>query len=77
MARPTVREREILDILKQLPADKQGEVVDFAKYLKTKPGKRLAPSRKAKRVRVPTFHLGRIKKVAFDRSSLCGRAAKY
>jgi len=72
MARRTVKEQEILDILKDLPSDKREEVVDFARYLKTKPGKRLAPGKKPKRIKVPTFHLGRIKKDAFDRSKLYG-----
>lgn len=64
-------QQRILNILKELPPDKLYEVVDFAEYLKTKeiPVK---VKKKPHHVTIPTFHLGRIEKGAFERGALYG-----
>lgn len=64
-------QQRILNILKGLPPDKLHEVVDFAEYLKTKEAAVKAP-KKPRHVTIPTFHLGRIEKSAFDRGALYG-----
>lgn len=65
------QEKKILDALKQLPPEKLEEVLDFAKYLKTKEPKTVK-QRTTKRIRLPLFHLGNIEKSVFDRSKLYG-----
>jgi len=64
-------QQRILNILKDLPPDKLHEVVDFAEYLKTKEMPAKAKG-KPRHVTIPTFHLGRIEKDAFDRRTLYG-----
>lgn len=68
---PQTEQKRILNILKELPPARLDEVIDFAEYLKTKeaPAK---PATKPRRVTIPTFHLGRIEKGAFDRNALYG-----
>ena len=66
------QEKKIISILRDLPNEKVAALIDFAEYLK----KREKPSHKPKRTkhifRLPTFHLGHIKKNAFDRGVLYG-----
>ena len=70
---PTIAEHEkkIINILRSLPHNKADELVDFAEYLKTKQ-KPATTSKTKKQAQVPTYHLGRIEKNAFDRDALYG-----
>lgn len=72
MALPAIKEKEILAILKDLPPGKLNEVLDFAEYLKTK-----EPTsdnkKKTNHFKLPTFHMGNIRKGAFDRDALYGK----
>ena len=63
------KQRKILDILGSLPPEKVEEIIDFAEYLKKSIP--LQRARKKKPLpKLPTFHLGRIEKHAFDRGEL-------
>ena len=64
-------QQRILNILNELPPDKLHEVVDFAEYLKTK-GAPTKTKIKARHMTIPTYHMGRVEKGAFDRSNLYG-----
>lgn len=65
-------QKKILNILKDLPPDKLDEVVDFAEYLKARGNVQQKTKKKTQVLTLPTFHLGRIEKDAFDRSALYG-----
>ena len=65
------KQKKVIDILRNLPPEKIDEIIDFAEYLK----KKSKPLQKAKikpPLKIPTFHLGRIAKQAFDREWLYG-----
>lgn len=66
------KQRKILDILGSLPTEKIDDVIDYAEHLK----KKSVPVQKARKkkplLKLPTFHLGRIEKHAFDRNRLYG-----
>lgn len=65
------KEKKILNTLKKLPMEKLEEVLDFAKHLKTKERKAVKP-KKAKRIKLPAFHMGNVEKTVFGRSNLYG-----
>jgi hypothetical protein len=64
-------EKKILETLKNLPPYRLDEVLNFAEYLKAKDQKQIKPRGK-KRIKLPTFRLGSIKKGAFLREDLYG-----
>ncbi len=66
------KERRIRMLLEDLPAEQVDEVIDFVEYLKVRKKSILKPERKKGRLRIPTFHLGRIEEHAFDRDALYG-----
>lgn len=72
MLQPEQKKKKILDILKDIPPEKLDAVIDFAEYLKTR--KRLPQKigKKTGRLSLPTYHLGHIRKGAFERESLYG-----
>lgn len=65
-----VEQQRILNILKELPPDKLNEVVDFAEYLQTRTVHKI--KKKTRSLDIPTFHLGRMEKSAFDRVTIYG-----
>lgn len=66
----TEQRKKILNILKELPPEKLDEVIDFALKMR----KRMPQEIKGKKrlATIPAFHLGHIKKDAFDRDALYG-----
>lgn len=65
---------KIADILKELPPEKQDEVLDFAEYLKTKGEPARKPKGKKRPLKLPAFHLGHIEKGALDREAMYGES---
>lgn len=71
MPQSEIKEKEIIEILKDLPQNKLNEVLDFAEYLRSKERKIVKP-RKTGHFKLPSLHLGIISKGAFDRNTLYG-----
>lgn len=62
------QEQKVIKILRALPLKKANELLAFAEHLKTK--NRAAKNHQQRDL--PTFHIGRIEKNAFDRDTLYG-----
>ncbi len=65
----TEQHKKIIEILDDLPPDKVDKIIDFAEYLQKKKKPRYKEMKKT-HLKVPVFHLGRIKREATDRETL-------
>lgn len=72
MAVQAEKQKRIMNILQNLPAERIDEIIDFAEYLKKKSRIPQQAKKKALPLKIPAFHLGHIEKQAFDRTKLYG-----